>query len=752
MVSEAGAPMRLLTRASEIAAGRRSRWVVIAVWLALAMLAVPLQADLNERAADESETFLVRGSESAAVKKIVDERFRLGSETAAVIAYFRESGITPDDGRRADTDALALCRSGAIPHLTMVATPYQRACGEADPLDMSPGASLLTSPDDTVILSTVLMADDSTPDIEQAVAAIREVVPPATGDESGLRAFVTGRAGFEADRNAALGGVNGTLLAVTVAVLLLLLLVTYRSPLVALVPLAVVALAYLVTSGLAYGLVAAGVTTISGQTTSILVVLMFGAGTDYCLLIVARFRDELRRTRDVREAMAAAAQRTAPAILSAGAIVIGAMMILALADFNATREMGPILALGVAIMVCAGLTLLPAVLTALGRRAFWPAVPRLDPESAPAVTFWGRVAGLVHARPGVIAAAVTAVLAAGALAGIGGRPALDFSESFREAPDSVLGQQVIRDHFVPGRAAPLRIVVADEVGGKVQSALTEGTHTPVADMHAVARSIGADGDSPGAQAQGRQGSTEDLLTFDADLRMDPFSEEATDTVPMLREIAERAAGGRTVLIGGTVAENYDARQALGRDTRLIVPISLALILVVLAVLLRAVVMPLYVIATVILSFGFALGVSSLIFTHIMGQPASDPNLPIYAFIFLVALGVDYNVFLLSRISEQRRRHETRRSVTEALERTGGVITSAGLVLAATFATLMVIPMEALFQIGFVVTLGLLADTFLVRALLVPALAMMLGERNWWPFKQTAALQADRYPGLTSPVP
>lgn len=729
--------MRPLTRASVIAAGRRSRWVVIAVWLALAMLAVPLQAGLSERAADESETFLVRGSESAEVKRIINERFRRGSETAAVIVYFRKGGITADDGRRADADARTLCRSGAIPKLTMVATPYQRACGETDPLDMSPGGSLLTSPDNSVILSTVLMTDDSTPAIEQAVAAIREVVPPAASDESGLRAFVTGRAGFEADRSAAVKGINATLLAVTVVMLLLLLLATYRSPLVALVPLAVVALAYLVAAGLAYGLVAARLTEVSGQTTAILIVLMFGAGTDYCLLIVARFRDELRRARDVEEAMVAAARRTAPAIFSAGAIVVGAMLVLALADFNATREMGPILALGVAIMICAGLTLLPAVLAILGRRAFWPAIPRPEPESAPAVTFWGRVAGLVHARPRVIAAAVTALLAAGALATIGGRPALDFSESFREAPDSVRGQQVIRDHFIPGRAAPLRIVVADEASGKVQSALTEGRHTPVADMHAVARSVGADGGFSGAAAQSRRRSATDLLIFDADLRMDPFSKRATDTVPMLRKVADRAADGRTILIGGTVAENYDARQALGRDTRLIIPVGLALILLVLTLLLRAVVMPLYVIATVILSFGFALGVGSLIFTHILGQPASDPSLPLYAFIFLVALGVDYNVFLLSRISEQRRQHKTRRAVTEALERTGGVITSAGLVLAATFATLMAVPMEALFQIGFVLTLGLLADTFLVRALLVPALAVMLGERNWWPSRQTA---------------
>jgi putative drug exporter of the RND superfamily len=700
--------MRPVATLSAIAATRRSRWIVIGVWLALAAAAVPLQSGLSERAADESETFLVRGSESAEVKRILDAEFRRGSEMAAVIAYVRDGGITDADGRRADADARALCRSGAIPGLTLVATPYQLACGESDPLDVGPGRSLLSSPDNSVILSSVLLTDDSTPAAEQAVEAIRAVVPPADGDGSGLRAFVTGRAGFEADRSAAVKGIDETLLAVTVAVLLLLLLATYRSPLIALVPVVVVAIAYLVAAGLTYGVVSSGLTTVSGQTTAMLIVLMFGAGTDYCLLIVARFRDELRRTQDVGDAMVAATSRTAPAILSAGAIVVGAMLVLAVADLNATREMGPILALGVAIMVCAGVTLLPAVLAAVGRRAFSPAGTRT-------VSVWQRAARVVDERPGLIAVVITAVLAAGALGSLDGRETLDFSESFREVPDSVRGQRVIRDRFVPGRAAPLRVVTEADAGGDVQRALSEGPRTPVADMHAVARSVGGG-----------------LLLSDADLRTDPFSEAATDTVPALRDAAKRASGGRIALIGGTAAENYDTRQALRRDTALIVPLSLAVILVILVVLLRSVVMPLYVMATVILSFAFALGVSSLVFTHVLGQPASDPSLPLFAFIFLVALGVDYNVFLLSRIREERRRGGTRQAVTEALGRTGGVITSAGLVLAATFSTLMALPMEQLFQIGFVVALGLLADTFLVRALLVPALAVLVGERNWWP--------------------
>jgi putative drug exporter of the RND superfamily len=692
---------------------------VIAAWLAVALAMVPLQAPLQDEAADESDTFLVRGSESAQARRVTDEQFRRGSELAAVIAYHRPGGLTQADQERISSDARAICAAATIPSLTLVGTPYGLACGETDPLDFGPGVSLLTSPDSSVVLASALMTDDSTPVAEAAVAAIRRIVPAPGGDGTGLRAYVTGEAGFEADRSEAVKGIDDTLLVVTCSVLLILLLAIYRSPLVALVPLAVVGVAYLVSGGLTYALVRAGLTDVSGQTTSLLIVLMFGVGTDYCLLIVARFRDELRRTADAGEAMARATARTGPAILSAGTIVVAAMLALALADFNATREMGPILALGVAIMVVAGLTLLPAILAALGRRAFWPAVPHVEPRPRAAPAVWRRVSGLVGRHPTPTAAIVTLALLAGALGSLGGREPLDFAEAFRDPPESVLGQQVITERFVPGRAAPLNVVTAFEARERVIAALTRGRETPVAEMYLMAGSVQARGQS-------------ELALSEAYLGLDPFSTVATDAIPALRDTARRAAGTTPVLIGGEVAETYDTRQALARDTRLIVPIALVLVAIILALLLRAIVMPLYVIATVILSFGFALGVSSLIFTHLMDRPASDPSLTLFAFIFLVALGVDYNVFLLARIREERVAHGTQEAVTIALERTGGVITSAGLVLAATFSVLMAVPLEALFQIGFVVALGLLADTFLVRALLVPSLAVLLGERNWWP--------------------
>jgi RND superfamily putative drug exporter len=707
-------PASMLARMSRLAAGRRSRWVVIGAWLALALALAPLQPRLQERAADESDTFQVRGSDSAEADRLLEERFAAGGEVATTIVYelpAEGDAFLSGAEQRLIDDAVAICESEAIGDVRAAFTPSGPACDERPPgVDLGSGPPPVAD-DGTAAFTTVLTGEGDTSAVVRDVAAIRETVG------AGTDVHVTGPGGFEADRALAVEGIDGTLLLITGALIVVILLAVYRSPLTAAVPLGVVAVAYLVATGATWGLVAAGATTISGQTTAILIVLMFGAGTDYCLLIVARFRDELQRTERMEEAMARAAERTGPAILSAGAIVAGVMLLLGLADFNATREMGPILALGVAVTVLAGLTLLPAVLAVLGRRVFWPVRPPAEPRG-PGV--WERAARLVEHRPATVAVAVTAVLAAGALGNLGGRESLDFTEAFREDPDSVEGVEVIRESFSPGRVAPLDLVM---------------TQTLSADV------LGPIGELPGVEyVAARSQSDTGLLSAEVVLELDPFAREAIDFIPRLRTeidrlleeaIAARAGEGEGfVLLGGLTAETYDTEQAVARDTRLIVPLALALIFLVLVALLRAIVAPLYVIGTVVLSFLFALGVGSLFFTHVMGQPGSDPSLTVFAFIFLVGLGVDYNVFLVGRIQEERRAGlGTRPAVLAGLARTGGVITSAGLILAGTFSALIALTFEALFQFGFVIALGLLVDTFLVRAFLVPAIAYLLGERT-----------------------
>ena len=733
----------MLRRLSSLATGRRSRWWVIGAWLALALGLAPLQSKLSERAADESETFLVRGSDSAEADRLLEERFSVGSEVVTTIVYelpagARDTYLAGQEQAIAE-DAQAICESDAIGDLEAVNFPGGVICDRHQDggLDLTPQIPPpTTSEDGAVALTTVLTTDDDTTRVAENVEVIREIVPSPEGSPDTLRALVTGEGGVEADRARAVEGIDGTLMVITALLIVTILMAIYRSPVAAAVPLAVVAVAYLVAAGAIWGLVSAGATTISGQTTAILIVLMFGAGTDYCLLIVARYRDELRAG-DPQTAMARAAERTAPAILAAGAIVAAAMALLGLADFNATREMGPMLAVGMAVIVLAGLTLLPAILAALGRRAFWPRDPAAEPppaKSAPPGR-WARLGALIARRPTAIAAGVTALLVLGALGNLGGRESLAFTEAFRDDPDSVRGARVIREHFPPGRAAPLDLVMDEVLSGEVIPALAELPGVASSNWSAASDPLR---DPPGTDPGGG------LVRGELVLELDPFGQAAADYVADVRAEIERllaaaadlrdgGGGAQTAVLGGFAAENHDAAEAIAADTLLIVPLALALIFAILVALLRSVLAPLYLIGTVVLSFAFALGAGSLILTHVFDQPGSDPSLPVFAFVFLVGLGVDYNVFLFARIREERARGlDTRRAVLAGLERTGPVITSAGLILAGTFSALMALTFEALFQFGLVIALGLLADTFLVRALLVPAIAYRLGERNWWP--------------------
>jgi len=431
---------------------------VIAAWVLAAVALGTFQPKLQHRAQDESETFKARSSESTTVHNLLDRQFPEGGSATSVIAYLAPHGSvqaqTPEIGRQ----TAEICGTPTIPDLKGVGTPDGRVCGEIghEGQPEHPPSALSSDTPQSMALMSVVTSDDDTESVVRDVDAIRAITPGPGGHA--LRSYVTGKAGFDADRAKAVEGIDGTLLAITGGLVLVLMLVIYRSPLIAGVMLGVVTLAYLIATGLVYMLLLAGATTVSGQSTAMLIVLMFGAGTDYALLIVSRYRDELRQDGEVKSAISRATARTSPAILASGGIVVAAMLVLRLADFNATREMGPILALGIAVMVAAGLTLLPAILAVLGRRAFWPVVPSAGQVRSS--TGWSRIARLVQRRPALLAGISTAILVAGALGNIGGRGYLDLSEQYRDPPESVLGQQLIRERYPPGRAAPVDVLVS----------------------------------------------------------------------------------------------------------------------------------------------------------------------------------------------------------------------------------------------------------------------------------------------------
>ena len=714
---------------------------MIAAWVVIGFALFGFQPKLQEATTNENEAFLPESADSTEVIDLVEERFADGREVDALVAYNRQGGLTEADARRINEDARELagvepgsasqpCANPNLTDVVAIVDPFAGPVCGADrlggPVAAAPGGaggevapegppeSLPTvSEDRSTALLLVRTNSEDSEEIQDNVTYIRDQVPDADAPEGELRAYTTGIAGVISDSIEVFESIDTTLLLVTISLVLVLLLAIYRSPVVALVPLFVVAIAYGIAAAAVYGLVEAGVFEVNGQTTSLLIVLMFGAGTDYCLLIVSRYREELRRTEDKHAAMAHATERTGPAILSAGATVVVAMMVLTLADLKSTQTMGPVLALGVAIMLLAGLTLLPALLAALGRNSFWPSIPRIGSQQRQPVGVWRRVGHLVHDRPNFALLIAVGILVIGSFGSLKERGIIDFGEGFRDDPESVEGQLLIEDELSAG-----------------QSAVTVGL-VDTASAEQVAEALRGVEGVDGAVQSGLSDDGE-LTRIDVTLAFDPFSDEANDLVPELRDAVESTAAGETALVGGTTPENFDVAETLRSDAKLIVPLVLALIFLILSLLLRAVVAPLYLVATVVLSYAFALGATTLIFTELFNQPDSDPGLPTFAFIFLVALGVDYNIFLISRIREEAAHQATNEAVITGLERTGGVITSAGLILAGTFFALMSLPLEALFQIGFTIGFGLLIDTFLVRTILVPAIAFKLGELNWWP--------------------
>ena len=456
-----------------------------------------------------------------------------------------------------------------------------------------------------------------------------------------------------------------------------------------------------------------GVLTVNGQSQGILTVLVFGAGTDYALLLVARYREELRQHADRHQAMAVALHRAAPAIVASGATVAAGMLCLILAQLASTSGLGPVSAIGVAVAVAVMLTLLPALLVVCGRWIFWPRVPAVGQPEPTEQGLWARRGrGIAKAprRTWVVTSLVLLVMAAGLtqLNATG----LTAEQSYRGEQPSITGSKVLAEHFPAGAGSPVVVVARADAAGLVAEALA-----------------GVSGIVPESVTEPVPAG--DDAVIQATLVDPPDSAAARDVIEQVRD-AVHAVPGADAQVGGETASNLDILAAASADDRVIMPAILLAVLVILALLLRSVVAPLLLIATVVLSFGAALGVSALVFEHVFGFAGADPSMPLYAFVFLVALGIDYNIFLMSRVREESERHGTHRGALTGLAATGAVITSAGLVLAGTFAALGTLPVVVFAQIGFTVAFGVLLDTIVVRSVLVTALTLDVGHRMWWP--------------------
>ena len=689
-----------------IPAGRTAKWVILAV--ALVVLFASFGANLPGKFTDaennESTSFLPGDAESTKALTITEE-LQGGEQAPIVIIYRRQGGLSPEDTQRIADDRAELNQAIAENRDDV----YRAVSEFGEPQPSESG--------DAALLVGNITGDGDGETILDPIDDIRERVSDPGG---GLEVKVTGPAGFAADAIKVFENINGTLLGAALLLVVVLLILIYRSPIFLWIPLFAVVFAEVTTRSIGYALTEIGVT-VNGQSSAILSILVLGAGTDYALLLVSRYREELRKHEDKHEAMALALRTAGPAIVASGATVICALLCLSVAEVEGTAGLGPIGALGIAVAVATMLTVLPALLVICGRRAFWRppifgwtnGIPHYGDEGADETHgAWRRIGERVARNPRRIWIGTASVLAVGALGLLTIDTGLTQADAYREEVESLQGQELLAQSFPAGASAATEIIVADP-----------------ADVEAVTQAVqGVDGV---AVVRPTELSNDRGTLVNAILEPEPYSTEAFNLVPDLRAAAKEA-GGPGTLVGGPSAIEYDVRQSAARDTKLIIPIALVVVLGILILLLRSLVAPLLLIGTVILSFAAALGISLVVFDVVFGFAGVDPSFPLFAFIFLVALGIDYNIFLMARVREETARHGTRQGMIRGLAVTGGVITSAGIVLAGTFSVLALLPLVFLTEIGFVIAFGVLLDTFIVRSILVPALVLDIGPKIWWP--------------------
>ncbi len=676
--------------------GRRTKYLVLMFWLAVVVVAGPLAGKLSGAEKNDAKSWLPGNAESTKVLDI-ENSFRSPNLMPAVVVYASTTTLTASDRTKVAADAR---RFASVAHIDGTVTgPVFSSDGKAAevivPLDLGPNGWT------------------------RAGAVVAHMTTMAQG-QPGLVAHVTGPAGYAANSSNAFKGIDSTLLYGTLLVVVLILLLTYRSPILWALPVISAGVALTSAEAVVYLLAKHAGLTVNAQSAGILTVLVFGAGTDYALLLSARYREELRRHRDRHEAMQVALRRASPAIIASASTVILGLLCLVFAETNSTKGLGPVAAIGIGVGLLSMITLLPALLVIGGRWMFWPVHPRFGSPEPTATGLWARMGNRIARHPRRVWVITALALCAMAL-GVTTLHAsgLTNSQSYRGNPSAVVGENVLARHFPAGVGSPVIVIARAGPLTQVERAFAQ---TP--GIAAVAPPVNRGG----------------LVYLQGTLSVPPDSKAAYDVVARVRDSVHQVAGAHAQ-VGGETAINLDVQRAAAHDRDLIIPIVLLVVFAILALLLRALVAPVLLIATVVLSFLAALGISALVFKHVFGFAGADTALPLYVFVFLVALGIDYNIFLMSRVREESRRQGTRLGAITALAATGGVITSAGFVLAGTFSVLATLPLTTFVEIGFAVAFGVLLDTIIVRSVLVTALNLELGDWIWWPNRKWARFES-----------
>jgi putative drug exporter of the RND superfamily len=699
--------MGAVGRLAALPCGKVSKWIVLALWVVAVAVSFGPAGKLTGAQDNDAVSWLPGNAESTEVLK-ASERFGSPDEIPAVLVYERAGGVTPSDQQ-------AVRRHVA-------------AYGSLRDVDRDVVGPILSG--DGKAVQVLVPINAGSGGWETIGARADDIRGVAADRPEGLSFHLTGPGGFAADSQDAFAGIDGKLLYSAAAVVIIILLLTYRSPVLWLLPLLSAGVALFAAQAVIYLLATKADLTVNAQSAGILTVLVFGAGTDYALLLVARYREELRRHEDKHEAMAFALQRSGPAIFASGSTVVAGMLCLLFASMNSTRGLGPVTAIGIVVALLAMLTLLPALLVICGRWVFWPIRPTYGSDDHTETSLWGRIGRRIARKPRRTWVTTTVLLGAAAL----GMLTLDANglsneESFTGTPDSVVGERVVAAHFPAGAGNPLVVVSNANQAAAVRAAMSS---------------------TPGIATVAAPRTADGLAYLEGTMTDAVDTQAAKDTVDRVRA-SVRAVPGADALAGGGTAILLDTARASDRDNKVIIPVVLAVVLLILALLLRALVAPVMLVATVVLSFGAALGISSLLFNQVLGFGGADTSLPLFVFVFLVALGIDYNIFLMTRVHEEAKMHGTRRGALTGVAATGGVITSAGLVLAGTFAVLATMPVVAFAEIGIAVALGVLLDTIIVRSVLVTALNLDIGRYLWWPGKLAQRRDVEPY-GDDAPEP